>query len=202
MKTLYISLLLCCFQLLVWGQKNPISVKNIVGQANAEQVSVTFTLGKGDFCSGATLYRTLDTLDATTHEKVGEIVGVCGAQDFEASYTLYDEAPYKNQPTFYRLLLGDIPTEYITITFYDYGKSGYTIYPNPATTHTTLYLENPKQDEAYIEIFNFNGRLVHTSPISRSTQISWNCANSPSGNYIFKLYKDEELIDAGVIVVQ
>ena len=192
----------CIFIPGVLLSQRPINVINIVGQPEADKIAVSFTLGKGEFCYGAQLLRTTDTTDLRRLEKVGEITGVCGSQDFEASYTLFDESPYLNQPTFYRLMLGDFPSDFITVQLNEFGENGLSIYPNPADNYLQFFLDNQKQQPWHIEIFNLNGQFMFATPTSRNNPIDWKIPSSLNGVFIVKVYQENSLIASEKIVIQ
>ena len=179
-----------------------LEVVNIVGQPEGEKIAVTFTLGKGNFCQGALLLRTTDTTNLQTLESVGEITGVCGSQDFEASYTLFDNSPFLNQPTFYRLLLGDFPSDFIAVQLDRFGENGVRIYPNPATERVNFFLDNQKQQPWRVEVYHIQGGLVYESAPMRSNPIVWNLDPQLSGIYFSRIYLENKLVRIDRIVVQ
>lgn len=179
-----------------------LEVVNIVGQPEGEKIAVTFTLGKGNFCQGALLLRTTDTSNLETLEPVGEITGVCGSQDFEASYTLFDDSPFLNQPTFYRLLLGDFPSRFIAVQLDKFGANGVRIYPNPATERVNFFLDNQNQQPWHVEVYHANGSLVYKSPSVRSNPLVWNLAPQLNGVYFSRIYLQDQLVRIDKIVVQ
>jgi hypothetical protein len=77
-------------------------------------------------------------------------------------------------------------------------------HPNPFSdvTYIDYYLPNNTQN-AFLKVFDNNGKLVKAIPISRSGfgQIELNCANLASGKYYFSLLVNTQIIDTKSMIV-
>lgn len=168
-----------------------------------DRVGVSFTLGVGSFCYGAQLERTIDTMNITGFQKIGEITGVCGHQDFETSYTLWDENPVPNRTVYYRIITGFIPTSFVSVQFNDFGEIGHRIDPNPWTLNTTITVANKQQKKVEIRIFEGNGNYLFSKNLGRSNELKLGRTGIHNkGIYLYQLLLDGQLIGKGKMIVQ
>ncbi len=176
-----------------------LNVLNVVSQVNESQVAITFTLAPGNFCQGAILKRGFDPSRPDLFEQVGEITGVCGDQDFAATYTLHDFRPFENQLTYYQLFLGSEPMELLPVLVENFGAKGFRIYPNPASTETKIYFEETLVDPVTIHVYNMRGTLVFEQVQIRSQTFELPRNNLEPGVYSLHIlhngsYYEERLV--------
>ncbi len=179
-----------------------LEVINIVGQPEGDEVAVTFTLGKGNFCQGAVLFRTTDSTNLSSLEQVGEITGVCGSQDFEATYTLNDPTPYLNQESFYRLLLGDFPSQFISVQVNRYGANGVSVYPNPANQRVHFFIDNQRAKPWSVEVYQAQGQLVFETVQQGANSVIWNIPPQLSGIFFYHIYREDQLVTTQTLIIQ
>ena len=166
------------------------------------RVGVSFTLGIGSFCYGAQLERTTDTLNIAGFQQIGEITGVCGHQDFETSYTLWDENPVLNRTVYYRVITGFIPTGFVPVQFTNFGEVGHRIGPNPWSVNTTITLTNEQLKVVEIRVFENTGRLIFSKILGRSNEVVLEREGLQKGIFPYQLLLDEEPVGRGIMVIQ
>ncbi|MCH8903671.1 MAG: T9SS type A sorting domain-containing protein [Bacteroidetes bacterium] len=77
------------------------------------------------------------------------------------------------------------------------------IYPNPFSTHTTLYFNNYKQDEYTFVLYNVLGEEVRRIEQITTNQKEIRRSNLPKGLYIYKVIdNDNILLGTGKLVVE
>jgi len=167
-----------------------------------DRVGVSFTLGKGSFCYGAQLERAVDTLNENNFQEIGEITGVCGSQDFEATYTLWDENPVPNRTVYYRVITGFIPTGFIPVTYNEFGSSAHRLGPNPWTEQTVVTLSNEQRRPVSVELYRPTGQLVYRRVLGNTNEVILNRNQLNSGIYVYRIFLDDDLVGSGRTIVQ
>jgi len=193
----FVTWLIGLSPLLALSQEFPdqvVIVTEVRAQIQSNGVSVSFTLGKGSFCYGAQLQKTLDTTEIELFQNVGEIEGVCGSQDFETTYSLFDASPFRNQTAYYRVITGDIPTHFLPISFTDYGPDQFLVYPVPFREYTTVYVSNLKNDPVTIRILDMTGGLRYVRENVRTDEFRVNRSETGSGPLLLQVWRDGELL--------
>ena len=73
-------------------------------------------------------------------------------------------------------------------TSFNTNSHAVSIFPNPASNHVNIQLEQGLEEEAQIQLFNQYGQLLaHRNIQSAVSQIEWDLSDLVSGNYILRL---------------
>lgn len=161
---------------------------------------ISWTIGRGNFCDGSVVERTSDTNMVGSYENIHEIFGVCGDQNFDATYDFLDNSPLIGL-NFYRIKLGDTDqSEWIAVYVYDFQHQGYVAGPNPAEDVYVIKFPNYNHDPHDFVVYNDLGMIVHSASIS-SDQITLSTTNLDSGTYLFQLTKDQAIYRGKFIVL-
>ncbi len=166
------------------------------------RVGITFTLGKGSFCYGATLERTTDTLNPNAFVEIGNIEGVCGDQFKPVSYTLWDNAPIKNRQVWYRIITGYVPTNYLTVEVPYFYKNNHSISPNPMYDKAEIQLPANTNGAIRVEIYNPSGSLMRNEIIGYGDKARLSRRNLEAGLHIYKIFIDDELHSSGKLMLR
>jgi len=188
--------------LVAFTQEDVVILTEFKTTVTEEQVGVSFTLAPGSFCYGAQLERALDTLNEAGFQQIGEITGVCGHQDFESSYTLWDENPIPNRQVYYRVITGFIPTGFLPVQFNDFGASGHRIGPNPWTEQTTISINNPESKSVEILLYNAAGQFVSQQRLGNSNEVRFYRNSLIRGIYMYVVLLDGSNVGSGKMVIQ
>jgi len=199
---LFSCIIFVLFSLQLSAQDSLIVLTEFKTTVANDRVGVTFTLGVGSFCYGAQLERTIDTMNLEGFQQIGEITGVCGHQDFETTYTLWDDTPVANRTVYYRVITGFIPTGFVPVQFNDFGEKGHRIGPNPWTDRTTFSLSNEQQKEVEILVFEKTGRLIFSRILGRSNEVTLDRTGLHQGLYAYQLLLDGQPVGSGKMVIQ
>jgi len=190
------------FSSLGLAQDDLIILTEFKANVTADRVGVSFTLGKGSFCYGAQLERAVDTLNEANFQQIGEIAGVCGSQDFEATYTLWDEKPVANRTVYYRVITGFIPTSFLPVTYNEFGSAAHRLSPNSWIEQTTITLSNEQRRPVSIELYHTTGQFVLRQELGNTNEVVLRRNQLTTGIYIYRIFLDNELVGSGKTIVQ
>ena len=164
------------------------------------KVYIDVTISSGNTCKGIGVQRSDDSLNFV---QVGHVGGICGNSSKSVSYSFVDEYPIKNKKSYYRVQLGERGYTTITsITIIDTEEFGFQVRPNPSNEKTTIFFDNPYNDEFQLELFNLSGKKMMQLS-SSSNVFDLNTFNLQGGLYFFSISKalDQKKV-IGKLVVQ
>lgn len=102
---------------------------------------------------------------------------------------------YKNEELLYKMNttilcfypIVDIPSVHQT-------EMNISIYPNPVTNISYLYLDNPNAEKLIIHIYNSTGSLLNEYQIDSPTKINIHSSAYPKGIYFYQLIQEDHQI--------
>ena len=123
-------------------------------------VVVNWTTRAGFTCEDINvLYGT----DSTELSSVYTYPGICGSDTSEESYTFIMREPDVNQDIFFQIDLGVFgKSEILHLRITQIGTSGSLVYPNPASSQSTLLFDNPNADVSEITVYSGAGSQIYS----------------------------------------
>jgi hypothetical protein len=183
-----------CFQFLILlflslavqtasAQRHPILDKLDIYESGGK-VYITCIISAGNTCNGIVVLRSTDSVEFSI---IGQVIGVCGSNDFPTTYDFVDENPILNKPSYYQLEFGGFaPTEIIRLFIVDYNSNGYQIRPQPAGDQARIYFENQSNKEHSITLFSITGQTILQTN-SSGDFFDLSLVHIPSGLYSFQI---------------
>jgi hypothetical protein len=124
-------------------------------------VVLKWTMKPGNTCFGIGIYRSENKTD---FEEIGIIGGVCGSPDQPVNYTFVDSFPVKNNPSYYRLVLGLLgESQILKITYYDFEEKSAITIPNPVDLYSRIIFKNDNEEQSILYIYDAQGRYIYKS---------------------------------------
>ncbi|MFT5725062.1 MAG: hypothetical protein ACI9JN_002185 [Bacteroidia bacterium] len=149
-------------------------------------VLVTWTTSAGFTCEDIIIGSGTDSNVLST---VYTYPGICGSEQKEEMYTfLFRDVEY-NKPNYFQIDLGKFGTSpVLEITVISVERLNPKVYPNPATSLSTLIFSNPNQETATVNVYKANGQPINQSLIAIGNTIQLSELDIPnSGVYFYTI---------------
>lgn len=193
-----LSILFCAISISAMSQN--VELVDFSVSQNEQGNFISWTIGRGNFCDGSILERTSDTNLVSSYENIHEIFGVCGDQNFDATYSFLDENPLMGY-NYYRVRLGETDqSHWIMVYVYDFQHQGFVAGPNPAQDTYVIRFPNYNHDPHEFVVYNDLGMIIHSASVA-SDQITLSTTHFTSGTYLFQLTKDQVIYRGKFIVI-
>jgi hypothetical protein len=148
--------------------QNHFALQNFSVFVKEKTVVLKWTMKPGNTCFGIGIYRSENKTD---FEEIGIIGGVCGSPDQPVNYTFVDSFPIKNNPSYYRLVLGLLgESQILEIIYYDLEDKKAIIFPNPVTRYSSIIFKNEKEEESILYIYDAQGRFIYKSTLQKTKE--------------------------------
>jgi len=197
-RKLALLIIILTNSLIILSQEADDFISNFLAVQQDDHVFLRWTIKGGNTCDGTRIQQSVDNI---YFEEIGDIPGVCGSADEPVTYDFTDSLPEKNRINYYRLELGLIGlTSPMAVDFIILNESGYSIQPNPVTSRSKLVFENPENEEIEFCLIDARGRMV-MNEFTTSNHVWIDRNMTRSGSYVFKLRKDQKLLNKGKLVV-
>jgi hypothetical protein len=175
-----------------------IVLKNFSAQQINLSVKLDFILEQGSTCNGITIQRAGNNF---LFYDIGEIQGICGNPGYDVPYTFTDNAPISNRTNYYRLIFsGNTYSDTINIHYFDYGKSGIVILPNPVSDYADIYFKGASGKKYFYSVYTFYGAEVEQKEF-KGTHISFSRKNLEQGTYRLMIRDERDILYSHWIVV-
>jgi|GEM_PF-3615787 len=129
------------------------------GRQHGKGILLGWTIGRGNTCADLEIQHAGADLQFST---IYVYPGICGHADFEQSYTWKHGQPLSDAVNYYRIITGSgVLGDTIAVHFTSYNSQGYALVQLP-NGQTQLLLDNPNNKKFVLELFDLQGRRVHS----------------------------------------
>jgi hypothetical protein len=174
------------------------SARSFSAFRSGNNVKLNWVLEGGNQCSDISVERSTDGI---TFEKVGQIAGICGLQE-ETFYSFTDRGPFGSLKAYYRL---NFVSYYYSDTI-EVKYPGYTgkplVYPNPAVSGTTVFLNRQTGTKVDILIRNMKGEPVLSQTGISQEEIYISKSALPAGIYFFFILQSNTVLFTEKLIFQ
>lgn len=136
------------------------------------------------------------SVDGNDFTNIKNIIGA-GSTDERHTYTYTHTNPIEGN-NYYRLRQVDFDgketlSEIVTAKFSSKFEET-TVFPQPASTEATIYLTSSTNESGTMEVYDINGRLIHSNDIQLiegGNYLNLNCANWVAGHYVIYIQGEQ-----------
>lgn len=177
--------LLLTLPLIVYGQGEEM-LSRFSAVENSGRVDVVWTMRAGNICLGIDVERTTDTVNEPP-QTIYSIPGECGDERVDVTFRHADLQPVEGRASYYRLVLGAVPTTYREVNVPVYGENELLFSPNPANNQTDVRFRNPSREEFTLELYSSGGELLLKQEGISEEHYSLRTNELPGGVYPVRL---------------
>lgn len=195
-----ILFLLVVLPLIVCGQGEEM-LSRFSAVENSGRVDVVWTMRAGNICLGIDVERTTDTVNEPP-QTIYSIPGECGDERVDVTFRHADLEPVEGRTSYYRLVLGAVPTTYREVNVPVYGEKELIFSPNPANNQTDVRFRNPNREQLTLELYSAGGELllIHEGISDEHYLLQTN--ELPGGVYLVRLKSaDNSRILSGKLII-
>jgi hypothetical protein len=192
------TLFLLFFNIPFSDAQNPPSLQSFKIERFRDEILIVWEISSGNLCSGLKIEHSIDSLNFLG---IFDYPGICGNSSVSERYSFSHMHPVANSLNFYRIDLNTNGTSETLKVFYaDLKEKNYSLFPNPVSTSTNLYFNNPDNETVTFRIYNLNGKEFINQSNIRTGIIPIGSFKLPSGIYHFSIDKGKEIINGKFVI--
>lgn len=163
-------------------------IKNLKAVAFESKLLVSWTTKSGFSCQDIVVQLSTDSV---TFEDKAIYYGICG-DTAERNYSIVIQNPFVNKLNYVRLNLGSYGTTFHVAEWVT-ELHQISIYPNPLTVESILFLDNEKGENLSIALIKANGQTISSFNTSSSEIKLWSYLKT-KGLYYCRIHSSEGLL--------